>query len=110
MGRPSERSFELFFLASYDVDGFREFVASVGFDDVFDLEPGFKQELVQDEVKLLRFGFHLLRQMLFGEVTVPLKPDAERKRIARYRERKATTDVAGQFADAQDQLYESLDE
>jgi Fe-S-cluster containining protein len=108
VGRPSERSFELFFLASYDVDGFREFVGSPGFDEVFDLDPQFKRELMLDEVKLLRFGFRLLKQVLFGEKTIELKPDAAQKRIARYGERKAQTDKAAQLAEAQDRLYESL--
>ncbi|MBI3067873.1 MAG: YkgJ family cysteine cluster protein [Betaproteobacteria bacterium] len=112
VGRPSERSFELFFLASYDVDGFREFVRSPGFDEVFDLDPAFKEELMHDEVKLLKFGFRLLRQVLFGEKTIALKPDAVEKRIERYRRRnaQAPADKAQALADAQDRLYESLDD
>lgn len=110
IGRPSERSFELFFLASYDVDGFREFVASPAFGEVFDLDPALKQELMRDELKLLQFGFRLLKQVLFGEVTIPLKPDARDKRIARVKERLAqdSPDRATALADAQDKLYESL--
>lgn len=110
IGKPSQRSFELFFLASYDLDGFREFVASPGFGEVFDLDPAFKQELLQDEVKLLEFGFRLLKQVLFGEATIPLKPGAREKRIERYQERKASlsTGKAEALADAQDKLYESL--
>ena len=112
VGRPSERSFELFFLASYDLDGFREFVASLGFDEVFDLDPSFKQELMADEVQLLRFGFRLLKQVLFGEQTIPLRPDAAQKRSARYRERLAQRSAgrAGDLTDAQDRIYESLGE
>lgn len=110
VGKPSERSFELFFLASYDIDGFRAFVASPGFDEVFELEPAFKRELMQDEVKLLKFGFRLLKQVLFGEMTIPLRPDARAKRIERYRQRKAlsATDKAAELANAQDSIYESL--
>jgi Fe-S-cluster containining protein len=110
VGRPSERSFELFFLASYDVDGFREFVASAGFSEVFELDPGTRQQLMQDDGQLLRFGFRLLKQVLFGENTIPLKPDAAQKRVARYQERKKHSDTATQLSDAQDQLYESLGE
>ncbi len=112
VGRPSERSFELFFLASYDIDGFREFVRSSGFNEVFDLDPAFKEELLHDEVKLLRFSFRLLKQVLFGEATIPLKPGACEKRSERYRERKAllSTGKAQALADAQDKLYESLGE
>jgi Fe-S-cluster containining protein len=110
VGKPSARSFELFFLASYDLDGLRAFVASAGFDEVFELEPVFRQELMQDEIKLLKFGFRLLKQVLFGEKSIPLKPDAVRTRIARYQERKAQalSGRAGDLADAQDRIYESL--
>ena len=112
VGKPSERSFELFFLASYDIDGFRAFVASSGFEEVFDLDPAFKQQLMADEVKLLQFGFRLLRQVLFGEQTIPLKPDARDKRIERYRQRQAQTGEqrAETLADAQDKIYQSLDD
>lgn len=112
VGRPSQRSFELFFLASYDIDSFRDFVASPGFDEVFDLDPAFKQELTRDEAKLLKFGFRLLKQVLFGEKTIPLKPDAARKRIERYKQRQTAslTGRAEELANAQDKLYESLGE
>ncbi|MDO8597763.1 MAG: hypothetical protein Q7R45_14220, partial [Sulfuricaulis sp.] len=110
VGKPSQRSFELFFLASYDLDGFRAFVASPGFDAVFELEPAFRQDLMQDEIHLLKFGFKLLKQVLFGEQTIPLRPDAAQKRSARYRERLAQRSAgrAGELADAQDKIYESL--
>jgi Fe-S-cluster containining protein len=108
VGKPSARSFELFFLASYDIDGFRAFVASAGFDEVFNLDPAFRQELMENEVKLLRFGFRLLDQVLFGELTIALKPDARQKRIERYRQRKVP-DRAAVLAEAQDRIYESLD-
>ncbi len=110
VGRPSERSFELFFLASYDSDGFRDFIASAGFGEVFDLDSSFRQDLLQDDVKLLKFGFRLLKQVLFGERTIPLRPDAAQKRSARYRERLAQRSAgrAGDLADAQDKIYESL--
>lgn len=111
VGKPTERSFELFFLSSYDIDGFRDFVGSAGFSDVFDLDDAFKQELMQDDVKLLKFGFRLLKQVLFGEHSIALKPDAAHKRIARTRERQSAMQAgkAQRLADAQDKLYDSLD-
>ncbi|MBI4206372.1 MAG: YkgJ family cysteine cluster protein [Betaproteobacteria bacterium] len=110
VGQPSQRSLELFFLASYDIEGFREFVSSPAFDEVFDLDPAFKRALAQDEVKLLKFGFRLLKQVLFGEMTIPLKADAREKRLERYRQRKGISlaDKAETLANAQDTLYESL--
>ncbi len=110
VGKPSERSFELFFLASYDIDGFRKFIAGAGFGEVFELDSSFRQELLHDDVKLLKFAFRLLKQVLFGERTIPLRPDAVQKRSARYRERLAQRAAgrAGDLADAQDKIYESL--
>lgn len=110
IGKPSQRSFELFYLASYDIDGFREFVASAGFGEVFDLEPAFRHELMQDDLKLLQFGFRLLKQVLFGELTIALKADAAHKRIERYKQRKALSadNKAEDLANDQDKLYESL--
>jgi len=110
VGRPSGRSFELFYLASYDIDGFRAFVASGGFEEVFDLDPVTKLELMTDEIKLLKFGFRLLKQVLFGEKTIALRPGAAQTRSARYQERQtqAATGRAGELADAQDRIYESL--
>jgi len=112
LGKPSQRSLELFFLASYDIDGFREFVASAAFDEVFELDAAFRQELARDDVKLLKFGFRLLKQVLFGERTIALKADAAQKRIERYKQRQSQTSStkAEELANAQDKLYESLGE
>lgn len=111
VGKPSERSFELFYLASYDLDGFRAFVASPSFGEVFDLEPSFMRELMSDEVKLMQFGFRLLKQVLFGEMTIALKPDAAKKRIERYKQRATISaeTKAQRLADEQDQNYSNLD-
>ena len=112
VGKPSERSFELFFLVSYDIDGFRDFVASSSFGEVFELDDAFKQELMQDDVKLLRFGFRLLKQVLYGECSIPIKADAAEKRAQRYRERQAAmaANKSKTLLDAQDRIYDSLDE
>jgi len=37
IGKPSKRSLQLFFMACYDLDRFRAFVASDGFGELFDL-------------------------------------------------------------------------
>jgi Fe-S-cluster containining protein len=111
VGRPSQRSLELFFLASYDIDGFRAFVESPGFGEVFDLAPALRHDILADDIKLLRFGFRLLKQVLFGEKTIALKPDATARRIERYRQRRAQNNAghAADIANDQDSLYQSLE-
>jgi Fe-S-cluster containining protein len=83
VGKPSQKSMDLFYLASYDLDNFRVFVASPFFHDVYDIEPAYFQKLLTDEAELMRFAFRYLKQVLFGENTIPEKPDAFEKRKER---------------------------
>ena len=86
VGKPSARSRQLFGMCSYDVDAFREFVSSRGFRDLFDLDEAAMEGLRSDEDALLAFAFRFLKQVLFGEMTIPVKPGARERRIAQRRE------------------------
>ncbi len=110
IGKPSERSMELFFLASYDLDGFREFISGAGFTDLFELDPAEKNALLQSDEALLRFAFRFLRQALFGETSIPVRADAADKRRERYRQRVERMEREGAERKSMDQdaQYESL--
>ena len=86
VGAPSQKSMDLFYLASYDLDNFRVFVASPFFHDVYNIEPAYFQKLLTDEVELLRFAARYLKQVLFGEKFISEKPDAVEKRKKRREE------------------------
>jgi Fe-S-cluster containining protein len=86
VGAPSQKSMELFYMASYDLDNFRVFIASPFFHDVYDIEPALFQKLMADETELLQFAARYLKQVLFGENTIPEKPDAIEKRRKRREE------------------------
>ena len=73
-------------VASCDLDNFRVFVFSPFFHDVYDTEPAYFQKLLSDEVELMQFAAHYLKQVLFGENTIPEKPDAIEKRKKRREE------------------------
>lgn len=79
VGKPSLRSRQLFFMACYNIDVFREFVGSASFVDVFDLTAE-DQENFKDDVALLQFSFRFLKQVLFGEQTIALKEAAAQAR------------------------------
>lgn len=89
VGAPSERSLQLFDMCSYDVDSFRQFIQTPGFKEVFDLDAASKVEPTADEDALLKFAMRFLKQVLFGEMTIPLKPGAREQRMARRRELSA---------------------
>ena len=101
---------ELFFLASYDLDGFREFISGPGFTELFELDKANKQALLDNDEALLRFAFRFLKQALFGEITIPVRSDAADKRRERYRQRveQAGRDAAERKSIDQDRQYESL--
>lgn len=92
IGKPSQRSLQLFFIACYDLDRFREFVTSPGFNEVYLLDDALKQEIATDDVALMQFAFRLLRQVLFNELTIDTKDDALDIRLARKKEREAKLD------------------
>jgi hypothetical protein len=85
VGAPSERSFQLFYLVSYDLDGFRKFTQSEGFNNLFDLDEETRKGLDENDKALLEFAMRYLQQVLFGELTIPLKEGAAKQR---YEQRK----------------------
>jgi Fe-S-cluster containining protein len=64
------RRIEMFFMAAYDLDAFREFVFSTTFVKRFELDDAFVETLRTDDRALLLFGFRWLRFALFGEPTL----------------------------------------
>ncbi len=102
VGAPTERSLQLFDMCSYDIDSFREFIQTEGFDDVFDLDASTIQELIDDEERLLQFAFRFLKQVLFGERTIPVKSDAKEKRLSRRRGLRARSKAGGNVGSGSD--------
>lgn len=92
VGNASQRSLQLFFMACYDVDQFREFVSADSFQDVYDI-PAEEQELWEEDLVMMHFGFRLIRQVLFNEMTIDMRPDATERRLARKKEREAMLDT-----------------
>jgi Fe-S-cluster containining protein len=70
------RRIEMFFMAAYDLDTFREFVFGTTFVKRFDFEDAFVERLRTDDRALLLFGFQWLRFALFGEPTLRRRASA----------------------------------
>ncbi len=81
IGKPSQRSMQLFDMCSYDLDSFREFIQLSGFYQLFALSSEQLQRLVTDETELLRFSMRFLRQVLFGEPSIPMRQAGRQQRI-----------------------------
>jgi len=90
IGNMSKTSLRFFFMACYDLDRFREFVRSTGFSTTYDLDEATRNELLTDDMALLRFGDRMIRQVMYGEETIALKGDALEQHLARRGDRKST--------------------
>jgi len=108
VGKPSKRSLQLFFMTCYDLDRFREFVLSDGFGELYDLGSEETLEIAGDDTRLMLFGFRFLKQVLFGENTIPLKQDAAAKRLEHYQDRlqRIEQEAAARRAADQDGMYD----
>lgn len=93
VGKPSVRSRQLFFMTCYDIDTFRAFVDSGPFKDIYDVPESELEAMLGDSLEseqaLMQFGFRFLRQVLFGEETIPLHQEAVEKRRELVREKTA---------------------
>ena len=108
VGKPSKSSLQLFFMVCYDLDRFRSFAVSKGFNELYDLDKEESVEILGDDTRLMLFGFRFLKQALFGENTIPLKKEAATKRMERYREKlqRMEQEAVERRVAEQDEMYE----
>ena len=88
IGNMSKTSLKFFFMACYDLDRFREFVRSGGFKTTYDIDQATHDELLTDDMALLRFGDRMVRQIMYAEETIPLRANALEEHLARRGDRK----------------------
>ena len=82
-GNKSKTSLKIFYMACYDFDRFREFVRSEGFATTYDVDQETLGRLLSDDLALLEFGDRMIRQIMFGEESIPRKKDALEVHLAR---------------------------
>ncbi len=112
VGKPSKRSLQLFFMVCYDLDTFRSFVTSAGFNELYDLPAEETNNIIADDTALMLFGFRFLRQVLFGENSIALKQAAAEKRQERIQEKsqQIEREAREKRAAEQDSMYEDPDD
>ncbi|MBI5075710.1 MAG: YkgJ family cysteine cluster protein [Nitrospirae bacterium] len=75
----SQKSLDLFFMVSTNLDAFRKFVFESRFLDAYEIEPEVIEKLKQDELELLKFSLSWLRFTLYGEGDFKVREDARKK-------------------------------
>lgn len=108
IGTPSLKSRQLFFMACYDIDTFRAFVASESFRALFTIPESEMEMVLSDDVELMQFAFRFLRQVLFGEQSIGLNDDAAKERLEKWRARQEVVEreAAQQRAQMEQRMYE----
>ncbi|MCU7881253.1 MAG: YkgJ family cysteine cluster protein [Candidatus Thiodiazotropha sp. (ex Lucinoma aequizonata)] len=86
IGRPSDTSLQFFFMCSYDIDRLRRFVLNNSFKASYDLDEKFYETIEKEDLALMQFGTRLLKQVLFGDVTIPVKKHAVEQRVEERKE------------------------
>lgn len=86
VGRPSDMSLQMFFMASFNLDMFRRFVLSENFKRNYQLPDNLYTTVAQDDLALMEFSFQFLRQVLFGERSIEESEGAWEQRLQSRRE------------------------
>jgi uncharacterized protein len=108
IGKPSLKSRQLFFMACYDIDTFRNFVESEAFGKLFALPEDEKHMVLNDDVELMLFAFRFLRQVLFGEKSIELHEKAAEERLEKWRARQV--EIEREAAEQRARLEQEMQE
>jgi Fe-S-cluster containining protein len=69
----TEETKRMFFLASYNIDPFRQFVFESSFLKRYEVDPATVEKIREDDIELLRFGMRWLKWLLFKQGDFKLK-------------------------------------
>jgi len=99
----SEQAKRIFFLASTNLDKFREFVFNSSFLDTYDIDQETQEKIKKDDVELMRFAFRFLSATIFGtKEGFKIKEERLRKKVEEMKREQATAEERAQ------QLYQEL--
>jgi Fe-S-cluster containining protein len=87
-----QKSLDLFFMVSSNLDMFRDFVFNSNFLDSYEIDPAVVEKIRNDELELLKFSLKWLRFTMFGEGDFKVKKDARQR--AQERQRAAALEKA----------------
>lgn len=90
----------MFYIASYDIDGFRQFVFESRFLEIFDVDAGTLDRISKDETELMHFSFRYLKYLLGIHEEIELQPRVaeEQKKLVLARRAKDDAERAALLA------------
>jgi len=109
----SEAAQKMFFMASTDLDKFRDFVFNSSFLTIYEIDQTTLDAIKADDIALMKFSFKYLASSLFGTNDLKIKDEKIRAKAEELRktqaeaEKKAEETYRGLLAD-HDELKESI--
>ncbi len=79
-GTLAPEKIEMFFMACYNIDSFRNFVFNSTFLKKFDVDEATVAQIKADDIEMMKFAFNWLRFALFGEATMKIRRDVMDKK------------------------------
>jgi len=74
-----QKSLDLFFMVSSNLDMFRDFAFKTNFLDSYEIAPDLIKKIREDELELLKFSLKWLRFTMFGEGDFKVRDEAKQK-------------------------------
>jgi len=84
----SEQAKRMFFMASTDLDHFRDFVFQSSFLDTFVVDDETVAKIKEDDVELMLFSFKYLAATLFGAQTMKIREDKIQAKVEEIKQRQ----------------------
>ncbi|NTV15538.1 MAG: YkgJ family cysteine cluster protein [Desulfobulbaceae bacterium] len=100
----SEAAQKMFFMASTDLDKFKDFVFTSSFLSIYEIDQDTLESIRTDDIALMKFSFKYLASSLFGTNDLPIRRD---KILAKAEELKRTQEESEKRAE---ETYRNLRE
>ncbi len=81
----SQKSLDLFFMVSSNLDMFRDFVFNSSFLTSYEIAPDVVEKIKSDELELLKFSLRWLRYAMFGEGDFKVNTEAKKRAVERQK-------------------------
>lgn len=85
----SEQAQKMFFLASTDIDKFRDFVFNSSFLDTYEIDQETLDKIKEDDIEMMLFSFRYLASALFGTQDLKIKEEKIQERVSQIDDKKA---------------------
>jgi len=88
----SEQAQKIFFMASTDIDKFRNFIFNSSFLQTYDIDKETLEKIKNDDIEMMLFSFRYLASALFGTEDLKIKEEKIKERISQIDDKRAAAE------------------